>query len=567
LIVRKLFVSLCAAILLAGSIAPCLAKDDAKNTDSATKPVAILSIASYDRIMADVALVGNLAGNPDLDKNLEGMLKLFTQGQGLNGLDQTRPWGVTLSTDGLSFQPLVFLPVKSTKQLLESLAPLIGEPQDGADGIQELEVFNQKILIKDAGAWCFVGQSAEVLSAVPKDPTKLLDGLDKAYDVGLRLYVQNIPEVYRSLAIDQLRLGVENGMSRLPDESDDAFEGRKKLAQQQIEAITTAINDVEQLTLGAALDLEAKSAHIDLTIGASSGSNLGKQVSQLQLATSDFAGFLVDDAAASLNVTAKVAKTDAEHIVAGLSALRARALQHIESESKIATDEASKKIAKEMVGEIFDAIGATLATGRIDAGATLQLSDTSMALAVGAYVADPQALEKALHKFAELAKKEPKFKGIKFDADKHGDVRFHTTTIEVPKDAEIKKVLGDTLDVSVGIGAKSAYLAAGRDSLKLVKQLIDKSKADASKKLPPFQLNVSLAPIFQFASAMQDSAVVKSLAEQLAKSKGKDHVSIVVTPEGNALKIRLEGQEGVLRLLANAGKAATQAGGAAPISP
>ena len=68
----------------------------------------MLSIASYDRIMADIAMIGNLAGNPDLDKNLEGMLKLFTQGQGLNGLDQKRPWCITLTTDGISFQPLVY---------------------------------------------------------------------------------------------------------------------------------------------------------------------------------------------------------------------------------------------------------------------------------------------------------------------------------------------------------------------------------------------------------------------------------------------------------------------------
>ena len=57
------------------------------------KPVAVVTIASYERIMTDIALIGNLAGNPDLDKNLEGMIQLFTQGQGLNGLDKKRPLG------------------------------------------------------------------------------------------------------------------------------------------------------------------------------------------------------------------------------------------------------------------------------------------------------------------------------------------------------------------------------------------------------------------------------------------------------------------------------------------
>ncbi len=563
---KKILLPLLVLALLAGRVVTSAAKDEKPADAAATKPVAVLSIASYDRIMADVALIGNLAGNPDLDKNLEGMLKLFTQGQGLNGMDPTRPWGVTLATDGSSFQPLAFIPVKNLKQLLESLAALIGEPQDAGDGVLELEVFNQRILIKEVDGWAIIAQSPEALASVPKDPTKILDGLDKAYDVGIRLYVQNIPEEYRTLAIDQLRMGVEMGLGRGPDESDEAYEARRKLAERQMEVITEAINDVDQLTLGAALDIAAKSARIDLNVSMVSTTDSAKKLAQFQLATSDFAGFLVNDAAASLNVTAKIDKADTEQIVSGLAAVKAQALQHIEGGSKLATDEASKKLAKEMLSEVFDAIQATFEAGKIDAGAALNLSDKSMALVVGAHVADPMALENALKKFAKLAEKEPNFPGIKFDADKHGEVRFHTTTIIVPEEQSISKVLGKKLDVAVGIGSKSAYLAVGSDSLKLVKQLIDKSKAEASKPMPPFQLNVALAPIFQFAATMQDRPEVTALAEDLAKSKGKDRVSLIISPQKNSLNIRLEAQEGVLRLLANAGKMATQAGGI-PIAP
>ena len=67
-------------------------------------------MASFERLLANIAFLGNLAGTPDLDKNIDDMLKLFTQGQGLNGLDRTRPWGIALSTDGSSFQPLIFFP-------------------------------------------------------------------------------------------------------------------------------------------------------------------------------------------------------------------------------------------------------------------------------------------------------------------------------------------------------------------------------------------------------------------------------------------------------------------------
>ncbi|HEV3137371.1 MAG TPA: hypothetical protein VGZ26_05695, partial [Pirellulales bacterium] len=486
--------------------------------------------------------------------------KLFTQGQGLKGLDRNRPWGVTLTTDGLSLQPLIFLPVDNLKELLDALSGLIGDAQDSGNGVFEINVFGQKLFVKETKTkWAFVSMSPEAIADVPKDPAKLLGGLDKDYDVALRLNVQNIPELYRSLAVDQLRLGVESGLDRTPNESDADFAARKKMVDGQIKALTTAINEIDQLTLGWALDTSAKTTHIDLSIAAVAGSDFSKQLSQVKETTSEFAGFLVPDAAASLNFSAKMAKDNTEQIVAALQTLRSHAQQHIEADEKL-SDDATKKIAKEMVSEVFDAIQATIESGKIDAGATLNLSDKSMALVVGAYVANPNSLEDALKKFAKLAEKEPDFPGIKFDADKHGGVRFHTASLPVPKEEGISRVLGDKLDVAVGIGAKSAYLALGTDSLKLCQQLIDKSKADASKRVPPFQLNVSLTPIFQFAAAMQDRPEVTMMAEELAKSKGKDHVRIVVTPQPNAVTFSINAEEGVIRLLAQAGRAATAGG-------
>ncbi len=552
---------LLAAVALFGATASRLPAQ-AEKAAGATQPVAVLSIASYDRIMADVAMVGNLAGNPDLDKNLEGMLKLFTQGQGLAGLDKKRPWCIALSTDGTSFQPLAYLPVDDLKQLLEALSGLIGEAEDAGDGMFELNVFGQTILIKEKNKWAVIGQDADAIKAAPDDPTKLLGGLDTSYDIGIRLYVQNIPEVYRAMAIDQLRQGVESGLGRLPDEGDSDFEARKKIAEKQLEALTTAINDVDQLTLGVALDLEAKTAHIDLTVSAVAESKTARQMSQMKSLPSDFAGFLVPDAAASLNLTAQIAKEDAEQITAALATIRSSALEHVEKQSKL-TDEGSKALAKEMVNEVFEAIQATLESGKIDAGAALNLSDKSLALSVGAYVADPKKLEDALKKFAKLAEKEPKFPGIKFDADSHEGVSFHTTSIPVPAEEKISKVLGEKLDVAVGIGEKSVYLALGTDSLKMTKNLIDLSKSASSKELPPFQLNVALTPIFKFAAAMADEDGKKSLntlADELAKANGKDKVRLVVTPDKASITFRLEGEEGVLRLLANAGKMATAAG-------
>jgi hypothetical protein len=430
--VKRIILPMLAVALLAATTVRCLAQEN-KAADDAAKPVAVLSIASYDRIMADVAMFGDLAGNPDLDKSLEGMLQLFTQGQGLVGLDKKRPWCISLTTDGTSFQPLVYLPVDNLEQLLDALSGLIGEADDVGDGLFELNVFGQQILVKQKGAWTVIGQSADAIDTAPNDPATLSNGMETAYDIGVRLYVQNIPEVYRSMAIDALRGGVDSGLGQLENEDDADYEARRKITEGQLDMLTDMINDIDQITLGVAVDRDAVAAHIDLSLSAVPGSKSAKQLGQMKPIASEFAGFVSPDAAASLNVTTEIAKEDAQQIVAALAALRSRAEDHIENESKL-TDDGSKRLAKEMLAEVFDAIDATLESGKIDAAATLNLNDDAMALVVGAYVADPQALESALKKFAKLAEKEPDFPGIKFDADSHEGVRFHTTSIPVPED-------------------------------------------------------------------------------------------------------------------------------------
>ena len=127
MIVKKILLSLLAVTLFAASSARCLAKED-NATDAGNKPVAVLSIAGYDRLMSDIDFIGGLADNPDLGKNLEGMIKLFTQGQGLAGLDRKRPLGLTVTTDGTADL------VSSTRQVLGELTWSFGQAAPGGEG-------------------------------------------------------------------------------------------------------------------------------------------------------------------------------------------------------------------------------------------------------------------------------------------------------------------------------------------------------------------------------------------------------------------------------------------------
>jgi len=562
--VKSFLLFLSALAVVVSSALPCHAKDDA--AESASKPVAVLSIASYERLMVDLKFLGNLMGTPDLDQNLEGMIQLFTQGQGFAGLDKKRPLGLTLTTDGLQFQPILVLPVSNLKQLLEALEGIVGQAQDAGNGVFELDIFSQKFYVREVAGYSFWGQSPEALADLPKDGAALFGGLDKSYDIAGRLYVQNVPPVFRSLIVDQLKMGVETGLARQPSETDESYGKRKKLVEDQLATLTKIINDVDQLTLGMALNAEAKSAYLDIGVTAMPGTPTAKQLAQVRNTKSNFGGFISPEAAASVNVSATLAPDNTPTIVAALQAFRTQVMERIETGTRL-QDENVKKLTKVLIGHVFDAVRTTFETGTIDGGATLNLSDKSLSFIAGAYVAQPKALEDAIRQFGKDMQGQPGFPGIKFDAATHAGVRFHTTSIPVPAEDPLAKVLGPSLDVAIGIGEKSAYLAVGSNSLAQLKEAIDKSKLEAGKEVPPARMEIALASIFQFAAAVQNDPEVTANAQELAKAKGKDHIHVVVTPQPTGINIRLEGQEGVLQLLGNALKTATAAGGLPGFGP
>src|SRR5690606_19590889 len=122
-----------------------------------------------------------------------------------------------------------------------------------------------------------------------------------------RLHIQNVPEVFRTMLIDQLRVGVEAGLQRQEGESDESFESRRKLVESQIDGLTTAINDLDTLTLGLSLNPEAKTAQVELAFQALPETETAKQLSRAKSTTSSFAGFLQPDAAASMSLSSEIA--------------------------------------------------------------------------------------------------------------------------------------------------------------------------------------------------------------------------------------------------------------------
>jgi hypothetical protein len=513
------------------------------------KPVIVISIAGYDNVMEDVGFIGKLAQMPELEKLVEGIIASQTKAKGLEGLDTKRPWGVVVNTDGFGFQPLGFLPVTDLNKLLDATSGLIGPADKKENGILELAQKNPRVYLREKNGWVFIAQSPENLANLPADPLQWLSGLDKQYEVALKFYIHNIPDAFRSLAIDYLK----NVSQTLPvdeDEDEATTEKRKEFLEKQTKAMADLINTVDQFTLGWALDQKASTSHLDATLTALPGSALAKKLNALKETTSNYTGFMLPNAAVVLNSSQTLLVDDIEQASQGIDAFQATLSREIENSPDI-TDDDSRAAAKRIVSEAADAIKATIKTGKVDFGGSWILGERRFTLVAGAYISEPAELEKALKDLVAVAAKDPNFPAVKFDVATQGDVRFHTWTSPVPAVDTVNRAIGKELKGAIGFGPQSVYFGVGtEDPLVLIKKAIDSSKSGGSSKVPPGVVDVSLQPILDFASVLKpDDQDVAAVLAEVAKTPGKDHIHLEIKPQQNGVSYRLELQEGVLKAL------------------
>jgi hypothetical protein len=523
------------------------------------KPLVTVSFSGYDKLFANIGMIGKLGGNPDLGKGLEMMLKLMTQGKGLAGLDTKQPWGAVLLTDGQ--EALVgygFLPVTDLKQLMElaKANPQLADTIKEDGGVYEIQTGGPALFVTQKGKWAVIAKDKEGLGKAPADPLKLFGDLPTKYDLAVRATVKNLPQTYREQYIALVQAGMEAGMQQMPGESDDDFAVRSNVAKQAMQQMTTMVNELDEVLLGWNVDQSTSSTYLDLEAIAQKGTKLADQFAQIKPGKTNFAGFLSPKAAVSGIWTGTLTDADVARAKSALADLRKRAVKELENQG-LSEDEV--KLAAQLLGDVFDVLQKTVESKQSDGGLMLMLDPAALTLVAGGTIADGAKLEKVAKQLVdEIKKSDPETaKSIKLNAETYEGIRFHTFSMPTPEPSMVPFV-GDTLDAVVGIADDKVLLAVGRDAAKTLKQVIDGSKAAAGKEVPPMRLTIAATPIAKFAAKAADlednvKATAAMLVGALEKAGGKDHITITATPIAKGIRVRLEVEEGLLKLLGSMG--------------
>ncbi|MBN2579887.1 MAG: hypothetical protein JXB10_12940 [Pirellulales bacterium] len=548
---KKMFLFLLIGALATAPWTPAVLADSA----SGTNPLVVVSLAGYDALKADLASVGKMVDVPELGASLEGMLKLFTKGEGLAGLDKSRPWGAAFFDDGHKKSGFVFLPVTELQKFYEVLKPFTGEPEALGDGMYKVQKDGKTTFVKQGAGWAFFASRAEDLANLPADPAKLLGDLPRQYAVALRLMASNATEKQREDLCTKLKAEAERDMRRRPFESDDEYAIRKQVAGEVLKVLTRLIDGMEEVTLGLALDAEGQKTYFDVSATGKEGSPIDQAAAALKDGPSRFSGFLLPEATLTGNWVGKLPPFKAELLEQILQTVKLQKIAEIEKKER---NPERAEAAKKLLVQVIDLLERSVKSGRADGGLAVVLKPQSATILAGGCVANDGRIEEMLKTVYAAAKAEKPVVAdwVKFDADQCRGVQLHTLSLPIPPEAKDREkmvsLIGETLEIVIGTDKESVYVAAGREPINTLKQVIEASASASTSSAPPIRFSLDLCRLAEFVAVegkAHERPVARRMAEELKKSPEADHLLLTVQAIDRGVRYRLELEPGVQRLI------------------
>lgn len=557
--IAKWVVCLTAALMIAAPAAaqeqlqptPKLAPAGTGASADATEPVLIVTLGSLDKLMQDANYITGVVGQPQL-----GGLFSMIAGSYFQGLDMNQPVGVLVPlVDGVP-QPIAVLPTSDIKSMLKRLEAQTGGPADELDdGTMVISIGANTIFIRQKGAWAALAPRKELLDFAPMDPTSLFEGMGNDYDIAIRLKLQQVPLETRKMLVGQIRQGFEQAMEK---QNGADVDQTRELADSSMKQLDQFINDTDELNIGLNIDRSSQMVAIDTSFTAVEGSKLADLYRGSHSIPSQFASVIRDDAAAYYHAATSIGPEAIEQTRTTMKSSMNSVSGMLENQDDLSPGQAAD--IKILIDQIAELAMKSIEEGRADMGALLLTTEDSFQFVFGAFVADGDEAAQIVKDVAAELENEPDAPRFEFDRSTYNDVTMHLVEADVPaSEDEARKVFGDKLQVHVGTGDKSVYVAIGKESESLMKELIDSRDADKDADRPIGQFNLKLKPILEFAQSVESNEAIASMIEELSRANDEGLLTMVQDSIENGQQTNITIGEGLLKAIGAAAGQAQQA--------
>lgn len=519
------------------------------------KPVVVISVSGYNKLMDNVATLGKVSGTPALARELNTILKLIAIQQEMGGPDRTRPWGAVLQTDGDEFTGCAFIPSSNLAKLAAMVEPFVGKAEEVGRGIYKVRSHIKPVYVTQRDGWAFFAYNAEAFDAAPADPMALLAGLNTQYDVAVRIHAANILPRHREQIGQWLKMQFEPYAGQQQNEPARVYALRKQATDTVLRPALAAIDEAETLTVGWTIDNAAQKTYVDVAMTAKAGTETARAIAGMVDVKSQFSGLRLPGAALVGNWAGQIPPQKAEALSGLVETVRVYTIGNSDRENGTKT---KTQVARQLVDSLADLLQSNVTSGRVDGGVAVVAKPDALTVLAGGYVADDAKLTDAVRLIAAKAvEQDPSAaEWIKLDADECRTVRLHTLSIPIPSDMQDRErlvsLIGETFDMVIGIGPQGVYVAAGREPLAAIKQVIEQSSANGGVPIAPVEFSLALGETAKFLAAAGRSegrSMAALVGMALEPSVGRDHVKLTAGPIPQGVQYRIEVEEGILKLL------------------
>lgn len=519
------------------------------NAQAPQRPVAVVSIAPLDQLLQDTSYLLKVSNVPEIGGLVTIMANQYTQ-----GLDRTRPIGVSISMQDQMPSAIVFLPLSNREQFFGALNSMGVEPDELGSGLFEIDANGQNLFLKDSQGWLFVAQTEQALAQLPADPAQLLGSLPKQYDVAVNLDVQALPPELKEMAIKQMRIGLERGMAEQRDLSAEDKARAQELSEANIQQLERMIQETEKAIVGLQIDATQQHVTLDFAGQFIAGSKLANQVAALKNLSSGFTTLAFPDAAAQFRVTSVIPEEDRAAQIMNLRNSMSQLEQQIPEEDRA--------VAKDILQGLTKVMEQTIQEGTFDGAASVSLADDTFRALAGGLVADGRALETELKKIAAAIKDKPDAPQFKFGYGEYQGMSLHSVQFAIKSnDPSVQKAFGDTLLVNVATADKAYVISVDPSGDAALKQAIDRLATSQAAPVSPLDGFVQIGKVLQFAQALSPNPMVENALKTIQQYAGKDKIAVAARLIERGGIYRLTVEEGVLRAGGAAAKSANNGGG------
>jgi hypothetical protein len=488
-------------------------------TSGEPTPIAVVSVASLEKIFTDADYLGGVMGQPEATKSMRADMGAKY------GIDVSKPIGMWIAASKDKPDELdqgFFIPVSDPKLFDAALGNIGFRAAAEQDGVKQYSslfpIPNLPPMLygKLVGSTFFLTTTSGAMTRLPRDPAALLGDLPTKFLVGGKVQSKGVaPESMAALA--KLMASVNSTPAGAPGIPGFDMSAITRAQEANAKQVAQAMGDINEMNMGVRFDTATRAIRGEWDVSYKPGSNLAKKFASIKSMKSNVSGvYSLGNVWQFLQVDSITAPEREVYQASG------QMMKQMVESGLSQLGGANQEPRKKFVEDFSALLDETMAAGSYDASSAVRIEGKDVTVAAGMVVSDGKKVAAMLKTLAESEKSNPDFPEVLFDYVTHQNVAIHYAKFPTPEQGNVKKAFGDEIDIAVGTSDKTVWVALGAGAIDQLKKAIDESALGASKQLDKTtQMKISLTPILQFVGATEaQPGTLKSIGEAAGKFTG-----------------------------------------------